>query len=96
MLTLDEYKNGHLTAAELRRLLGFRTATNSMDSYWPNQLFAPEAPALVQNWIANPPAWLEVRPASELPDSPALDAGTYCSSTIVMALLSPSKIARKF
>jgi hypothetical protein len=25
MLTLDEYKNGHLTAAELRRLLGFRT-----------------------------------------------------------------------
>lgn len=25
MLALDEFKNGHLTAAELRRLLGFRT-----------------------------------------------------------------------
>ena len=28
---LEEYKSGHITQAELRRLLGFGTRTNSMD-----------------------------------------------------------------
>jgi predicted nucleic acid-binding protein len=40
-----------------------------------NELSDPRTPLAVRNWIASPPAWLEVHDASSLPKVSGLDVG---------------------
>ena len=38
-----------------------------------NELSHPKAPLVVRDWIANPPAWVEIRPTTSHPHDAALD-----------------------
>jgi predicted nucleic acid-binding protein len=42
---------------------------------WHAKLSDLDAPALVRDWIAEPPPWLEIHDATGLPQAPGLDEG---------------------
>lgn len=53
------------------------------------ELSDSEAPGVVQNWIAKPPPWLEIRRTNELPNSPTLsrlDPGERAAIALALEL----------
>ncbi|MGO9257480.1 MAG: DUF3368 domain-containing protein [Bryobacteraceae bacterium] len=50
------------------------------------ELSALNAPPQVQNWIANPPPWLEVRPAAQMNDASLAELGAGEKAAIMLAI----------
>ena len=63
----EEYRLGRLDKPDLRRLLGFETSYEFEKVVLPttvqSELASSKAPPFVRHWVANLPAWLEVRDA---------------------------------
>jgi len=51
-----------------------------------DELSASAAPLPVRNWIGNPPAWLEVRSATQLIDDSLAELGAAESAAITLAI----------